>query len=525
MSIKDSTIAKVRQVAMTEVLEAEGIEFKRIGREAVTLCPWHADSSPSLTINDDKNMCFCFACGGGSDAIAYVQQMFGLGFADAIQRIAERHNILVEHDNLDPEEALRLARRRKNALSAIQRQHDGFRDAIRSDLGLKARQWLLGRNISPQSSKTFELGWAQDGFFAGRVTVPIHDHRGTLVGFTGRQINDNQSPQKYSNSPSSEIFDKGSLLFNEHRALAAARAAGYLIFVEGHFDVISMHQYGLQNVVATQGTAGPPREAINRFMRQCKRFVLCYDGDAGGQKAIEHFIAVVGASACHGDVNIAIAQLPDGRDPDDCIRSGIDLHGIIEAAPQWIDWQIDKWLADLDRSDTHGFSKVEADIRELVESIKSPALRQYYVDKAAKVLAVDKKSAAKLAQNWNKSLPKLRHSGKWSRPSSSWVRNQVEKRALRSYIHFPESRERLKPLMPSLQGPSHLWLWNRIDELEAASALLTPSMIMAVLAVCEPQYTRTLRPIVMPTIKMVMQDGILDHVERVLSSSTEASEQ
>ena len=524
MSIKDSTIARVRQVPMTEVLDAEGIALKKIGREAVTLCPWHSDSSPSLTINDDKNMCFCFACGGGSDAIAYIQQKFGLGFIDAVERIASKHQILVEHDNLDPEEAIRLARQRRLALDSVQRHQDGFRDSIRSNSGLAARQWLLARGIGPDASRAFELGWSSDGYFSGRVTVPVHDHRGTLVGFTGRQIDDNQSPQKYKNSSTSDLFNKSSLLFNEHRALAAARTAGYLVFVEGHFDVISMWQQGIYNVVATQGTSGPPREAINRFIRQCRRFVLCYDGDSGGQKAIEHFVKVVGPLACKGEVTVTVGQLPDGKDPDECIRSGIDLHAIIEAAPQWLDWQIDKWLIGVDRSDTHYFSKVETSIRELVESIKSPALRQYYVDKVANVLASDGKSATKLAQNWNKSLPKLRHTGVWSKPVPSWVRSQVEKRALRSYIHFPDTRARLKPLMRHIQGPSYLWLWNRIDELESFGVELNPSMVMAVLAVCEPQYTRTLRPIAMPTIKMTIQEGILNHVEQVLETSLKMSD-
>lgn len=521
MSIKDSTIARVKGVPMTEVLEAEGIQLKRIGREAVTLCPWHADTSPSLTINDDKNMCFCFACGGGTDAIAYIQQKFGLGFVDAIERIAERQNIPVEYDNLDPEEALRLARQRKVALESVQKQQDVFRDAIRSSTALKARQWLLSRKIKPETSREFGLGWAEDGYFSGRVTVPIHSHRGTLVGFTGREIDDSISSQKYKNSPSSSLFDKGDLLFNEHRALTEARVAGYLVFVEGHFDVISMWQHGIKNVVATQGTAGPPKEAINRFIRQCRRFVLCYDGDKGGQKAIESFVKTVGPLACKGEVTVTVGQLPEGMDPDDCVRSGIDLHSIIEAAPQWLDWQIDKWLMELDRSDTHYFSKVESSIRELVDSIKSPALRQYYIDKAASALAIDSKSASRLAQNWNKSLPKSRHSRAWARPAPSWVRSQVEKRALRSYIHFPSTRNRLKPLMERLEGPSYLWLWNRITELEQFSDRLNAEMIMALLVVCEPQYARILRPIVMPTIKLQSEDGTLDHVERILRSSLE----
>jgi DNA primase len=521
MGLKDSTIKAVRSVPLTEVLQAEGIAYKKIGREAVTLCPWHADTNPSLTINDDKNLCFCFACGGGKDAIDYVQQKFGLGFVDAVNRIADKHSIQVEYDNLDPEEALRLAAERKRALGAVQRQQDAFRQALRGDAGVLGRDWLRGRGIKPETSREFELGYATNGYFGGRVTVPIHNHRGTLVGFTGRRVQDgpDADPQKYKNSASSDIFDKGALLFNEHRAIQAARSAGYVVFVEGHFDVISMHQYGMQNVVATQGTAGPSLEAIRRLLRQCRRFVLCYDGDDGGLKAIEHFIKVAGPLACAGEMTLTVAQMPSGKDPDDCIRSGVDLYSIIESAPQWLDWQIDCWLAGLDRSDVFRFSQVEQAIRDLVQSIKSPALRQYYVDKSAKVLAADPKAAAKLAQSWMQSVGRSRTNAKWSKPSPDWVRNQAERRLLRCYVHFPESRGRLKPLGDLLQSPSHIWLWNRLMELEQCAGTIQPEMVKALLVVAEPHYLRALRPLVMPTIQLHSQDGILEHVENVLGNA------
>lgn len=513
---------------LTEILTAEAIPFKRIGREAVTLCPWHSDTNPSLTINDDKNLCFCFACGGGSDGIAFIQQKLGLSFADAVIRIAERHDILVEHDDLDPEEALRIAQHRKQALDGLRQQQDRFRASIKGDAGFDARMWLLQREITPDASRHFELGYAETGYFADRVTVPIHDHRGTLVGFTGRRIEDSHPPgetpppAKYKNSTASELFDKGSLIYNEHRAMQVARTAGYLVFVEGHFDVISMWGYGIANVVATQGTAGPTPESIRRLMRSCRRFVLCYDGDEGGRKAIEHFVKVAGPLACKGELTLTVAQMPEGMDPDDCIRQGLDLHGIIEAAPQWLDWQLDVWLNSVDRSDTHTFSKVEQAIRKFVESIASPALRQHYVDKAAKVLATDGKAAAKLAQTWSKDLPKLRQHATWQRPTPAWTRNQVERRVLRSYIHFPDTRERLKGLMQHLESPSNIWLWRRIEELERSSGTVSPHMVMAVLAVCEPQYLRTLRPLAVPTIKMIHQDGIMDHAERILTSKLHA---
>lgn len=520
MALKDSTINKVRSVPLTEVLSCEGIEFKKVGREAVTLCPWHNDSHPSLTINDDKNLCFCFACGGGSDGIAFVQQKFGLGFADAVIRIAEKHNIAIEHDDLDPEQALRVAQQRKRALAQVESEQQIFRSALKEASGLKAREWLLRRGITPQICREFELGYARGGYFRDRITVPVHDHRGMLVGFTGRRINDEIQP-KYKNSASSEIFDKGALLFNEHRASAAARQSGYLVFVEGHFDVITLWQHGIHNVVATQGTAAPSIHSIKRLVRQCRRFVLLYDADDGGTNAIEHFIKAAGRLACDGELTLGVASLPQGMDPEDCIKAGVDLHALIEGAPQWLDWIIDKWLKDLDRSDTFRFSQAEQAIRELVQSIKSPALRQHYIDKSAKVLGSNAKSAAKLAQSWYQSLGKTRTAVQWHRPGFDWVRNQAERRFLRSYIHFPETRAELTSLGTRLQSPSHLWLWNRLVELEQHCPEWQADAVMAILAVAEPNYVRILRPLVMPTIKMDNQKGILGHVQAVLTDGEE----
>jgi DNA primase len=515
LSIKSSTISKVREVPLTDVLAAEQIPFKRLGREAVTLCPWHADTNPSLTVSDDKNICFCFACGGGSDGIAFVQQKFGLGFTDAVIRIAEKHSILVEYDNLDPEEALRIAEQRRRAFSEVKRQHQVFRSNLKGSSGLTARKWIDSRGIKPETSREFELGYSMAGYFANRITVPIHNHRGMIVGFTGRRI-DSSGEQKYKNSASSDIFDKGSLLFNEHRASEAARLSGYIIFVEGHLDVVSMYQHGIKNAVATQGTAGPSIHAIKRLLRQCRRFVLCYDGDQGGFTATENFIRVAGPLACEGELTITVARLPEGLDPDECIKQGVDLNALIEEAPSWLDWRIDFWLAGIDRSDSHRFSQAEKSIRDLVESIKSPALRQYYVDKAAKVLAADSKAAAKLAQNWNKSIPRGKYQAKWSQPTPEWVHQQVERRLLRSFVHFPETRDRLRPFGEFLRVPSHVWLWNRLMELEAHCPDLGPDVVMAILSVAEPNYVKTLRSLASPTIRLQNQDGILDHAIAVL---------
>lgn len=522
MAIKTSTLTKIRDLPITDVLAAEGIAMKRIGREAVTICPWHSDSNPSLTLSDDKNLCFCFACGGGSDAIAFIQQKYNLSFADAVERIASRHGIEVQHDNLDPEEALRIARERKTAFEKLKNENESYRANLKHPtLGLNARHWLIGRLIQPEASREFGLGYAREGYFAGRITVPIHDHRGNLVGFTGRDITGDQQAQKYKNSATSEIFNKSTLVFNEHRIADACRLSSKIIFVEGHFDVISMWQHGVKNVVATQGTAGPSIESLKRLSRHCRNFVLCYDGDAGGIKAVENFVSVAADMIYNGDINVVVADLPQGMDPDECLRENVGLENIIENAKQWIEWKIDSLTLDLDYSNTHHFASVENEIKSMILKVKSHALRQYYIDKAAKLLCSTEKNAAKLAADWSVNTSKSRVVQSWAKPSSGWTAYQVERRLLRTYIHFPEARERLQKTMGLLRVQQHCWMWQRILEVQSMNTEIDVDILKVILAVAEPDYVKVLRPLLVPTIKLSFNDGILMHAERIMQQAND----
>lgn len=516
MGISGATIRKIRNIAITAVLKAENIQFKKVGREAITKCPWHNDTNPSLTINDEKNLCFCFACGGGTDSIAFIQQVFGLSFSEAISRIADKQNIIVEYDNIDPEEARRVANERHRSLQVLKDQHTGFRSGIRSVSGLKAREWLISRDIRAETSKQFELGYTETGFFANRITIPIHDHRGNLVGFTGRDISCVDGSVKYKNSASSDIFDKKSLLFNEHRILDSARMNSRVIFVEGHFDVINMWQCGIKNVVASQGSSGPALESIKRLARYCKDFVLCFDADKGGLKAVEAFLSVASDLSLNGEINILVAELPAGMDPDDCIRSGIDLSTIIDNAKQWIEWRIDKLTENLNYSDTSKFAQIEETIRVLIAGIKSVALKQYYIDKATKILCQSTKNANRLAKEWLGTVPRTRASAQWVRPSRQWTNHQVERRILRLYLHCPETRESIHPLMSKLKSKDHVWLWSRIKELMDITKTVDIEMVRAVVAVAEPGYVRSVRSILMPTIQLQVNDGILEHAKSLI---------
>jgi DNA primase len=516
MKIKKATLETVKAIPISAVLESEGIRLKRVGREYLTKCPWHNDTNPSLTINDDKNICFCFVCKGGSDAIAFIQQKLGLSFSEAVERIAQKHSIefLIEDEN--PEVTRRERLKRQLVIDELQKAQEAFRQNLKDPKAARIRQILLDRNVSPETAREFGIGFANAGFFASRITVPIYDHVGSLVGFSARATLLDQTP-KYKNSSASDIFDKSKLVFNEHRALPAIREADSVIFVEGHFDVISMHQAGIRNVVAMQGTGAPDINVIKRLASRTKRFILCYDSDDGGMKATEQFLKIAGPMACRGELTITVASMPQGTDPDQCINDpSIDLYGIIANAPPWLDWQLDVWLKNLDRSDTHRFSLIEKAIRDLIQSIQSPALRQFYIDKASKNLVNDAKSARELAVQWAEAIPRTSTKRRWERPTPSQTRLIAEKRLIRLYIHAPELRTYCLPLFDRIQSPVYRWLANRISEIEETSAELNSDNIMAILLSAEPHYLRQLRPVAMPTIKIEKSGGVLRHIEDTL---------
>lgn len=516
--ISDYTIKAVKEIPITSILEKEGISFKRVGREAVTLCPWHNDKNPSLTVNDEKGLCYCFVCQSGKDGIGFIEQKLGLSFAEAIERIARLHSIEVCYENIDPELAAKEVIRRNQFNDQLQRQHIEFRNALRDPRAQRIRDFLDNRKIQPSTSKYFELGYAVAGFFADRITVPIHDHLGNLIGFAGRITREEIKP-KYKNTENNEYFDKSKIVFNEHRASSHIKEADSIIFVEGHFDVISLWQYGIQNVVAMQGTAAPSEAILHRLSRKTKRFILCYDADEGGNKAIEQFVKVAGPMACKGEISISIARLPTGTDPDQCIRDNIiDMYSVIENSSPWLDWQLEVWLASVDRADTSLFTTVENRVKQLVDSITSPVLRQYYIDKASKLLALDSTSATKIAKEWNENSSKNGYKRIWIKPTPGQTRLTVERRLLRIYIHFKEQRDSCRELMNELEVPSHRWLWQRIQEVEAfGNQIELRSGLMAVLLAAEPYYIRQLRSLANPTIKLSYNQGIMDHITNVLS--------
>lgn len=508
MAISSETIDRIKSLPISEILQAEGVAIKPVGREFVCQCVWHDDKNPSLTISDQKGFLFCHVCRQSGDGINYIQERYGLSFREAVERIGANHNIPIIYKDENSEEIAKRLQERENAYKLTDKKQQEFRESLKNSQ--KAKDFIKSRNIKPETSREFGLGYDKYG---NRLTIPIHNSSGKLVGFSRRSMGDDKP--KYINTENNVIFNKSDIVFNEYRALESIRESGECIFVEGHIDVIMLHQFGVRNVVALQGTASPDEPIIKRLLRRTSRFVLAMDGDEGGRKAIEKFITATQKYALDGSLDLRIATLPDGMDPDDCINKGLDFRSIIARSVSWMDWILDSWLEKLDFQDSVKFNKVEIQIKELVSKISSSALRAHYYDKAALKLAQNKQNlAAQIAKSFHESNKKRPQSGSWRLPTPLETRRNVEKRLLRLYIHRSSLRGILRPLMDKLYFPEMVWLWHRIQEVETHSEADNFCLfLMAVLLVAEPQYLQQLRPLVTPTIQIDESSGVILHIE------------
>jgi len=490
--------------------------MKRVGREFICQCVWHDDTNPSLTISDQKGFLFCHVCRNSGDAINYIKEKFGLSFREAVERIAEKSNIQVLYVDENSEELQARRREIEIAYEQVESTQRLFRENLRLDQ--KVKDFIKSRNIEPATSREFGLGFNKS---RNRLTIPIQSSSGKIIGFTQRAIG-NDKP-KYINTENNIIFNKSNIVFNEFRALESIREAGECVFVEGHIDVIALHQYGIKNVVALQGTASPDIAVIKRLMKRTTRFVLCMDGDEGGRRAIGKFLAAIEQYALSGKLDVRIASLPNGKDPDDCIKEGVDMRSLIAGSLSWLDWILDSWLSSLDFNDSVVINDVEKRIKNLFSKISSQSLRTYYIDKAALRLAQNKENlATQIAKDLHESVKYYRLTKSWTKPGLLDTRKLVEKRLIRLYIHKPHIRTVLAPLMDLLYFPEMKWLWNRIKEVESVDETYSiPDVLMAMLLVAEPQYLQQLRPIIVPTINIDSSPGVIHHIEDIMVSPIE----
>ncbi len=402
MGIVAEDIERVRAATDFVAVAGEHIALRRVGRRWQGLCPFHAEKSPSFSINAEEGLYYCFGCGVGGDVITFVREVEHLDFAEAVERLAARAGIQVRHDTAAATED---RQRRARLVEVMGKAVDWYHQRLLSGAdAAPARAYLRSRGYDGEVVRTYRLGWAPDAwdelcralkvpedvlrdtglgflnklgrqqdFFRARVLFPIFDVRGDPVAFGGRRLdgvgrgsgNGSGEPgPKYRNSPETPLYSKSRTLYGLNWAKAAVVEAGEVVVCEGYTDVIGLARAGMPSAVATCGTALAD-EHVRMLKNFARRVVLAYDADAAGQNAAERFYEW----ERRYELDLAVADLPPGADPGDlAARDPAALRDAVGNAKPFLTFRLDRLFARSDLRTPGGKARAAeaamADVRE-----------------------------------------------------------------------------------------------------------------------------------------------------------------
>jgi DNA primase len=404
--ISPESLDRVKQTAdIVEVISAH-TDLRRQGARWVGLCPFHDERTPSFSVDAQEKLYHCFGCGVGGDVIKFIEEKDGLGFAEAVELLADRYGVELEREQEDPRaEAKRQRRRRLEQL--LDRTAGYYANFLwEAPEAAKAREYLAERGLSEEALRGFGVGYApsawdkilvrgqQAGFnveelrgvglvqkgrqggdydrFRSRIMFPIRDRRGRTLGFGGRAMRSDQGA-KYVNTAETDFFHKSQLLYGVDRAKAAIAKAGRAVVVEGYTDVIALHQAGVEETVAVMGTA-ITGEQVATLSGMVEEVVLALDADSAGQEAMLRAQRV----AAGRKMRLRVAAMPAGEDPAEMVAApgGAErFRALVEAAVELEAFQIGLVL---DRTD-----------------VGSPAERDRALDEVAPILGAMGETASR----------------------------------------------------------------------------------------------------------------------------------
>jgi DNA primase len=340
--IKDSSVEAVKSAAEILPLVEDYVRLRKAGGTYKGLCPFHQERTPSFTVTPARGTFKCFGCGEGGDAISFVEKVESVDFVGAIEHLAKRFGVEIEYEEISPEAD--RARRQKERLGQLLERATAFYERLlwESEQATFVREYLASRGLGDEVCRQFRLGYApggptltrraaQEGFesdellaaglanrrgndyFNRRLLFPLTDARGNVRGFQARKLHDDDPLQaKYVNSPESDVFKKGDLLYGLDTARQAIAKQDRAVVVEGNTDVLALRQAGFEPVVASMGTALTERQ-LRELNRLTKRLFLCFDADAAGRDATLRGMELAVAQG----FDVQVVPLPKGTDPAD----------------------------------------------------------------------------------------------------------------------------------------------------------------------------------------------------------------
>ncbi len=465
--IPETIIDQVRLSIDIVDIVGDHVALTRRGKNFVGLCPFHDDSTPSLNVSQEKQIYKCFACGAGGNSFTFLRDIENISFIEAVRQLADRAGIaLPDAKPADPDQQEVFDQLyRANELAVKYFHHLLTQDEKAAD----AMAYLEKRGINRDIIDAFSLGYAPDqwdgflqvatrrgfspqileraglvtprqtggGFydrFRNRITFPIHAATGRPVAFGARAL-DPDEQAKYINSPETPVYNKSATLYGLWRDRDAIRDAGVALVVEGYMDLIALSQYGIENAVASSGTALTTDQA-RLLRRYAPKTILIFDGDTAGATAAMRGIG----SLFEVGLEVRVVTLPEDHDPDSYVRAhGPDgLLRLTENAAPAIDFLIEQFAQRDDLSTVDGKTRTANALAELIGRITDSALKQFLIKDIAEKIGIDEEILIGIAQTQRRTT---RPQNGQPEPEPYDTRPRSERELLTFMMQHPETAD------------------------------------------------------------------------------------
>jgi DNA primase len=465
VGILDEDVARVREATNMVAVVSEHLALKREGRRYKGLCPFHAEKSPSFSVNQELGLYHCFGCGAGGDAIRFIREIEHLDFVTAVERLAAKAGITLRYDDAATS---RDRQRRDRLVEATAAAVDFYHRLLLDDSGAGvARRYLRSRGFDGDVARAFAIGWSPDrydalsvhlqqkkfarqdvldaglafvnrvnklqDFFRARVMFPIFDVRGDPVAFGGRAL---EGGPKYKNSPESPIYQKSRVLYGLNWAKPGIVARSEAVICEGYTDVIAFFGAGVPRAVATCGTA-LAEDHLKVLRNFAPNLVLAYDADDAGQNAA---LRIYQWEASY-EIRLSVADLPPGQDPADVgLADPTRLAASVEGARPFLQFRLERLLRAADLASVEGRAAAAKSAVELIAEHPNDLVRDQYLMQLADQVGIDvdrlRRATAETGGSRRDGYS-ARQSGNGAPRRRSPVRDRTEVEALRVAVHEP----------------------------------------------------------------------------------------
>ncbi len=408
MAIADDDIERLRSTVSIVDVVGQFVSLRKVGRNWVGLCPFHAEKTPSFNVREETGRYKCFGCDQSGDVFTFVQQHEHLDFVGAVEFLAAKAGIQLTYTSTGQS---RERARRKRLIDAMAAAVEWYHRRLLEDPAARpARDYLRNRGLSGEVARTFNLGWAPDDWDAlsrlsgidgellratglaftnrrnrlqdalrARVLFPIFTDSGEAVAIGGRVLPGSADPAKYKNSPETPIYSKSKTLYGLNWAKADIAASDQVVVCEGYTDVIGFHKVGVTRAVATCGTA-LTEDHVRLLKRYASHVVLAFDADAAGQGAAERFYEWERKY----QVQVSVAQLPEGRDPGDLAqRDPAALAAAVTTAPPFLAFRLRRVMEGVPARTPEDRARLAERAMAVVNEHPDPNVRKLYAGQVA----------------------------------------------------------------------------------------------------------------------------------------------